>query len=159
MHWHLIKSRFWRAALFVVCLLLLLEVRVTAASVVAVPTNYIPGTLAYHVLTNSLASTNGFNPASGLCLQETLPGYQWNTRLWLYKFPEITSINSGLGSGAGGQSPGTYGMQLTSLSMTSDLIGDNTNTGAFVYGAMSFSDKLSNGIAVALLQQFSPCDM
>ena len=46
---------------------------------------------------------------------------------------------------------------ITSLSMTSDLIGDNTNTGAFVYGAMSFTDKLSNGVVVALLQQFSPC--
>jgi hypothetical protein len=112
MCWHFITSRFFRAALLVVCFLLLLEIRLAAAPLVAVPTNYIPGTLAYHVLTNSLASTNGFNPASGLCLQETLPGYQWNTRLWLYKFPEITSINSGLGSGAGGQSPGTYGMQL-----------------------------------------------
>ncbi len=75
-------------------------------------TNFAPGSLAYHVLTNSLASTNGFNPASGLCLQETVGGYRWNTNLWLYQFPEITSINSGLGAGAMGQSPGTYGMQL-----------------------------------------------
>lgn len=28
--------------------------------------------------------------------------------------------------------------------------------GAFVYGAMSFSDKLSSGVAIALIQQFSP---
>ena len=75
-------------------------------------TNFAPGSLAYHVLTNSLATTNGFNPASGLCLQETVGGYRWNTNLWLYQFPEITSINSGLGAGAMGQSPGTYGMQL-----------------------------------------------
>ena len=28
--------------------------------------------------------------------------------------------------------------------------------GAFVYGALSFSDKLSSGVAIALIQQFSP---
>lgn len=48
---------------------------------------------------------------------------------------------------------------ITSLSMTTDLIGDNTNTGAFVYGAMSFTDKLSNGIVIAILQQINPCDV
>jgi len=47
---------------------------------------------------------------------------------------------------------------VTSLSLVTDLIGKNTDSGAFVYGAMSFTDKLSNGIAVAVLEQFSPCD-
>jgi hypothetical protein len=47
---------------------------------------------------------------------------------------------------------------VTSLSLVTDLIGKNTDSGAFVYGAMSFTDKLSNGIAVAILEQFSPCD-
>ena len=31
-------------------------------------------------------------------------------------------------------------------------------TGAFVYGAMSFTDKLSNGITVQLIQIFHPCN-
>ncbi|XP_069137806.1 LOW QUALITY PROTEIN: major facilitator superfamily domain-containing protein 12-like [Argopecten irradians] len=48
-------------------------------------------------------------------------------------------------------------MLVTSLAMTSDLIGENTESGAFVYGAMSFTDKLSNGIAVVLIQQNHPC--
>ncbi|XP_060070699.1 major facilitator superfamily domain-containing protein 12-like [Ylistrum balloti] len=48
-------------------------------------------------------------------------------------------------------------MLVTSLAMTSDLIGQNTESGAFVYGAMSFTDKLSNGIAVVLIQQNHPC--
>ena len=30
-------------------------------------------------------------------------------------------------------------------------------SGAFVYGAMSFTDKLSNGAAIALIQQLHPC--
>ena len=38
-----------------------------------------------------------------------------------------------------------------------ELIGQNIESGAFVFGAMSFIDKLSNGLAVASFQQFSPC--
>ncbi|KAJ7365907.1 hypothetical protein OS493_002637 [Desmophyllum pertusum] len=47
---------------------------------------------------------------------------------------------------------------ITALTMLADLIGENVETGAFVYGAMSFTDKLSNGIAVQLIQIFHPCN-
>lgn len=30
-------------------------------------------------------------------------------------------------------------------------------TGAFVYGAMSLTDKISNGIAIAVIQNLNPC--
>ncbi|XP_018011861.1 major facilitator superfamily domain-containing protein 12-like [Hyalella azteca] len=53
--------------------------------------------------------------------------------------------------GAGGST-----MLVTSLSITADLIGNNIESGAFVYGAMSFTDKLSNGIAIMVIQYFSP---
>ncbi|KAL0271697.1 UNVERIFIED_CONTAM: hypothetical protein PYX00_008709 [Menopon gallinae] len=43
---------------------------------------------------------------------------------------------------------------VTSLGITADLIGNDTDTGAFVYGSMSFADKLGNGIAVMLIQYF-----
>lgn len=43
-------------------------------------------------------------------------------------------------------------MLVTSLGITADLIGRNTENGAFVYGVMSFMDKLSNGFAVMLIQ-------
>ncbi|CAG0915809.1 unnamed protein product [Notodromas monacha] len=46
---------------------------------------------------------------------------------------------------------------ITSLSITSDLIGENTESGAFVYGAMSFADKLSNGLVIVLIQSLHPC--
>ena len=46
---------------------------------------------------------------------------------------------------------------ICSFSLTSDLIGLNTECGAFVYGIMSFADKLANGILIALVQQFNPC--
>ena len=48
-------------------------------------------------------------------------------------------------------------MLVTSLSITADLIGSNVESGAFVYGAMSFCDKLSNGAAVMLIQNLNPC--
>jgi Na+/melibiose symporter-like transporter len=53
---------------------------------------------------------------------------------------------------------GTSTTNICSFSLTSDLIGLNTECGAFVYGIMSFADKLANGIIIALLQQFNPCE-
>ncbi|XP_064474360.1 major facilitator superfamily domain-containing protein 12-like [Ornithodoros turicata] len=43
-------------------------------------------------------------------------------------------------------------MLVTSLSLTNDLIGGHTSSGAFVFGAMSFLDKLANGIAVIVIE-------
>ena len=36
-------------------------------------------------------------------------------------------------------------MLITSLSITAELVGDNVESSAFIYGAMSFTDKLSTG--------------
>ncbi|XP_046912468.2 major facilitator superfamily domain-containing protein 12 [Dermatophagoides farinae] len=48
-------------------------------------------------------------------------------------------------------------MLITSLGITNDLIGKNTASGSFVFGAMSFVDKVSNGIAVWVIEHFKPC--
>lgn len=42
-------------------------------------------------------------------------------------------------------------MLVTSLGVTADFIGQNTESG-FVYGFMSFCDKLSNGLVVMAIQ-------
>ncbi|KAJ1364417.1 hypothetical protein KIN20_024510 [Parelaphostrongylus tenuis] len=48
---------------------------------------------------------------------------------------------------------------ITSLSTTADLINRNTESGAFVYGAMSFVDKLANGFAYQIIELWNPsCD-
>ena len=52
---------------------------------------------------------------------------------------------------------GTSVTNICSFSLTSDLIGLNTESGAFVYGIMSFADKLANGVIIASIQQFNPC--
>jgi hypothetical protein len=41
---------------------------------------------------------------------------------------------------------------VISVSLESDLIGANTESGAFVYGACSFADKLGNGVSIVALQ-------
>ncbi len=66
----------------------------------------------------------------------------------------VTAIVTGVLLGAGSTI-----ILVTSLSLTTNLIGSNTGSGAFVFGAMSFTDKLSNGLVVAMLQQFSPCQL
>jgi len=47
-------------------------------------------------------------------------------------------------------------MLVTSLSLTAEFIGSNTSSSAFVYGAMSFLDKLSTGFGVFFIQHFTP---
>lgn len=52
---------------------------------------------------------------------------------------------------------GSATILVISLSMTADLIADQTHSGAFVYGAMSFTDKFANGVAVMVIQALHPC--
>ncbi|KAJ0182630.1 hypothetical protein K1T71_001999 [Dendrolimus kikuchii] len=46
-------------------------------------------------------------------------------------------------------------MLVTSLALTADLVGDKTEASAFVYGLMSFTDKLACGVAIALIQMYA----
>ncbi|XP_076336059.1 major facilitator superfamily domain-containing protein 12-like isoform X1 [Tachypleus tridentatus] len=68
----------------------------------------------------------------------------------LYRYREVYAVAVLIGIGGST-------MLVTSLSITSDLIGKNTSSGAFVFGAMSFLDKLSNGLAVLIIQDVHPC--
>ncbi|XP_033838971.1 major facilitator superfamily domain-containing protein 12-like [Periophthalmus magnuspinnatus] len=52
---------------------------------------------------------------------------------------------------------GSATILVISLAMTAELISDQTQSGAFVYGAMSFTDKLANGLGVMLIQSLHPC--
>ncbi|KAH6938147.1 hypothetical protein HPB50_007262 [Hyalomma asiaticum] len=49
-------------------------------------------------------------------------------------------------------------MLLASLAITNELIGGHTTSGAFVFGAMSFMDKMANGIAVIIIQDVHKCN-
>jgi Na+/melibiose symporter-like transporter len=65
---------------------------------------------------------------------------------------QITVYGSTVLLGAGGST-----LLVTSLSMVADLIGPTVGSGAFVYGLMSFTDKVSNGVAVQVVQALHPC--
>uniref|UniRef100_A0A7N6F798 Major facilitator superfamily domain containing 12 n=1 Tax=Anabas testudineus TaxID=64144 RepID=A0A7N6F798_ANATE len=52
---------------------------------------------------------------------------------------------------------GSATILVMSLSMTAQLIGEQTQSGAFVYGSMSFTDKVANGVGVILIQSIRPC--
>ncbi|CAG2112480.1 unnamed protein product, partial [Medioppia subpectinata] len=69
-----------------------------------------------------------------------------------YKTWQIYGVSAFVGIG------GTA-LLISSLALTSDLIGSNTSTGAFVFAAMSFFDKSVNGIVIALLEHFNPKDI
>lgn len=77
-----------------------------------------------------------------------------STWMWFIKKHDYTATyGAAVLLGVGGST-----LLVTALTMLADLIGDNVETGAFVYGAMSFTDKLSNGVAVQLIQIFHPCN-
>ncbi|XP_063146806.1 major facilitator superfamily domain-containing protein 12 isoform X2 [Candoia aspera] len=52
---------------------------------------------------------------------------------------------------------GSATILVTSLAMTADLIGTHTHSSAFVYGSMSFADKVANGLSVMIIQNLHPC--
>lgn len=47
-------------------------------------------------------------------------------------------------------------MLVTSLSLIAELIGHDKKSGAFVYGTISFTDKLSSGVTIAIIQELNP---
>lgn len=46
-------------------------------------------------------------------------------------------------------------MLISSLALTSDMIGNNTRSSAFVFGAIGLLDKVINGLVVVLVQHFN----
>ncbi|XP_056233988.1 major facilitator superfamily domain-containing protein 12 [Seriola aureovittata] len=52
---------------------------------------------------------------------------------------------------------GSATILVMSLSMTATLIGEQTQSGAFVYGSMSLTDKVANGVGVIIIQTIRPC--
>jgi len=75
------------------------------------------------------------------------------TSVWLWFIPQHSTQMYGASATLGF---GSSALLVTVLTMLADLIGDNVETGAFVYGAMSFLDKMSNGIVIQIIQVLYP---
>ena len=50
-------------------------------------------------------------------------------------------------------------MMVTSLSLTAEFIGNDTSSSALIYGLMSLTDKISNGVVVVVIQSFIPTNL
>jgi len=50
---------------------------------------------------------------------------------------------------------GTTIVQITAYNFEADLVGVRFESGAFVYGSLSFADKLANGLAIVLTSKYS----
>ena len=66
-----------------------------------------------------------------------------NTKYYVYLLASLIGISGST-------------MLVTSLSLTAEFIGSNTGSSAFIYGLMSLTDKVSNGLAVVLIQHLIP---
>ena len=67
-----------------------------------------------------------------------------------YDFPfQVYAVSILIGAG-GSQ------MLITCLCLVADLIANNLDSSAFVYGCMSLVDKFSNGLAIMAIQQSTP---
>lgn len=74
--------------------------------------------------------------------------------IWTWFIPEnsLQVFGTAALNGIGGST-----ILVTSLALSSELIGDNTECGAFVFGTLSFFDKLCNGAVVVIIQHLHPC--
>ena len=64
---------------------------------------------------------------------------------WLWAYAVAFVLGSGTGI-----------IGVSALSLICELVGDCCESGAFVYGAMSFSDKIANGIAIMTTEALTP---
>ena len=75
----------------------------------------------------------------------------------IYLIPTASSSSSGaLYAIAFMLGTGTGIVGVSALSLICDLVGDCCESGAFVYGAMSFSDKIANGVAIMIAEALTP---
>ncbi|CAH0474096.1 unnamed protein product [Peronospora belbahrii] len=124
---------------------LIVTLEMSAISIAIVPLLvYISGFLAtffLRYLNESLGRTGSFALGAGLIVVALALSYLLSpdTARWIYPF----SIILGMGNSI---------IMVTSVCLTGDLVGNNVESGAFVFGAMSFTDKISNGIAILFIQ-------
>ncbi|ETP12844.1 hypothetical protein F441_11845, partial [Phytophthora nicotianae CJ01A1] len=124
---------------------LIVTLQMSATSIAIVPLLvYLSGFLAtffLRYLNESLGRTGSFALGAGLIVVALVLSYFLTpeTATWVYPF----SIVLGMGNSI---------IMVTSVCLTGDLVGNNVESGAFVYGAMSFTDKISNGIAILFIQ-------
>ncbi|CAG9796718.1 unnamed protein product [Diatraea saccharalis] len=121
-----------------------------ARSLAVVPLTVYLGSLAaagvLRVVPRSFTRKLNYLVGSGCALAGFLWIYMESDDIYKVYFIYIVAVLIGFGGAV---------MLVTSLALTADLIGSTTGVSAFVYGIMSFTDKLSCGIAISVIQKYA----
>jgi Na+/melibiose symporter-like transporter len=124
---------------------LIVTLKMSATSIAIVPLLvYVSGFVAtffLRYLNEAFGRTGSFNLGSMLVIISLALSYMLTleTAHWIFFFSVILGMGNSI-------------IMVTSVCLEGDLVGNNIESGAFVYGAMSFTDKVSNGIAILLIQ-------
>ncbi|KAI9906641.1 hypothetical protein PsorP6_016261 [Peronosclerospora sorghi] len=119
------------------------EMSVTSIAIVPLLV-YLSGfvaTFCLRRLNESMGRSGSFALGSGfIVLLLTLSYYlSPDTSLWIYPLSSILGMSNSI-------------IMVKSVCLTGDLVGAHVESGAFVYGSMSFTDKISNGLAILFIQ-------
>lgn len=160
-HWF-IEPAFYQVAILYMCTRLIVNLSQTyipmyLTNSLSLPKNYI-ATIPLVMYVSGLVSSLVIKPVNKR-IGTSMTYFVGLVPIMVFSFWALVDTNMG---------PRVYGaavllgagsavILVMSLSMTANLIGDQTQSGAFVYGAMSFTDKVANGLGVMIIQALHPC--
>ncbi|XP_016350562.1 major facilitator superfamily domain-containing protein 12-like [Sinocyclocheilus anshuiensis] len=160
-HW-LVEPAFYQVAILYMCTRLIVNLSQTYIPMylinsLSLPKNYI-ATIPLVMYVSGLVSSLLMKPVNKW-IGTSMTYFVGLVPIMVFSFWVLVDTNMG---------PRVYGatvllgagsavILVMSLSMTANLIGDQRQSGAFVYGAMSFTDKVANGIGVMIIQTLHPC--
>ncbi|KAK2831805.1 hypothetical protein Q7C36_016891 [Tachysurus vachellii] len=160
-HW-LKEPSFYQVALLYMCTRLIVNLSQTYISMyltnsLLLPKKYI-ATIPLVMYVSGFVSSLIMKPFNKL-IGKTLVYFVGLVLILIFSYWAL--VDTHMGDGVYGAAvllgAGSATILVMSLSMTADLIADQTQSGAFVYGAMSFTDKVANGLGVIIIQSLHPC--
>ncbi|KAI9912980.1 hypothetical protein PsorP6_006626 [Peronosclerospora sorghi] len=151
-------TRFYQVAIVYMCTRLIVNItqvfisfylivtlEMSATSIAIVPLLvYLSGffaTFCLRRLNESMGRAGSFALGAGFIVLPLTVSYYLSpdTALWIYPLSSLLGMGNSI-------------LMVTSVCLTGDLVGTHVESGAFVYGAMSFTDKISNGLAILCIQ-------
>ncbi|KAI9909700.1 hypothetical protein PsorP6_015170 [Peronosclerospora sorghi] len=123
----------------------IVTLEMSATSIVIVPLLvYLSGFVAtffLRQLNESMGRAGSFALGAGFIVLLLTFSYYLSpdTALWIYPLSRILDMSNSIS-------------MVKSVCLTGDLVGTHVESGAFVYDAMTFTDKISNGLAILFIQ-------
>ncbi|XP_048065814.1 major facilitator superfamily domain-containing protein 12 [Megalobrama amblycephala] len=160
-HW-LVEPAFYQVAILYMCTRLIVNLSQTyipmyLTNSLSLPKNYI-ATIPLVMYVSGLVFSLVMKPVSKW-IGTSMTYFLGLVPIMVFSFWVLVDTNMGrrVYGAAVLLGAGSAVILVMSLSMTANLIGDQTQSGAFVYGAMSFTDKVANGLGIMIIQSLHPC--